>query len=286
MNDLTFVQILADSVDNVGQRITTFKLRYPRIIHSELLTYRNCARNSASSRAIPFSKNIENIDNELFIAPEVRKNQKGMQGFERFDIKEYYDYVADVNELWLHTKRITKRMSRKNPHKQHINRYLEPFQYITVVFTITDPQIIFEQRLHPAAQPEFQTLAGMMKRKLEESKPEHLSAGEWHLPFILTEEFTSLPIEDLVLISAARCARVSYRNFGEKLIDVKKDLDLAHRLLTERPPHFSPFEHVCVCTNLSYYEYESDGEYIIMNKFGPHKGWKSLRWLFERNRNV
>ena len=54
--------IIADSVSaHTNQRITTFELEYPRFIHSELMTHRQFSRNSASSRAIPIDKMIEQV---------------------------------------------------------------------------------------------------------------------------------------------------------------------------------------------------------------------------------
>jgi len=56
-------KIIADSVcsENTSKRITSYVLVYPRFIHAELLTHRVLSRNSASSRAIPVSKFIEDV---------------------------------------------------------------------------------------------------------------------------------------------------------------------------------------------------------------------------------
>ena len=54
-------KIVADSVNPVGDRITTFVCTYPRFIHSEVMTHRAFSRNAASSRAIPVKKMIEAI---------------------------------------------------------------------------------------------------------------------------------------------------------------------------------------------------------------------------------
>ena len=45
-------EILADSLSPQGNRLTTFKITYPRIVHAELMTHRVFSRNAASSRAI------------------------------------------------------------------------------------------------------------------------------------------------------------------------------------------------------------------------------------------
>ena len=60
-------EIVADSIDPRGNRITSVLLTYPRFIHSELLTHRMFSRNSASSRAIPFAKMVKMVQKDPFI---------------------------------------------------------------------------------------------------------------------------------------------------------------------------------------------------------------------------
>ena len=60
-------EIIADSISEQNQRITTFVLQFPRIILAELNTHRAFSRNSASSRAIPFNKMLEKVKNDPFI---------------------------------------------------------------------------------------------------------------------------------------------------------------------------------------------------------------------------
>ena len=63
----TSAKIVADSIDERGNRITTYLLTYWRAIHSELLTHRMFSRNAASSRAIPFAKMVKDIQEDPFI---------------------------------------------------------------------------------------------------------------------------------------------------------------------------------------------------------------------------
>ena len=46
-------EVLIDSVNPAGQRLTTFVLRFPRFVLSEFNTHRMFSRNASSSRAIP-----------------------------------------------------------------------------------------------------------------------------------------------------------------------------------------------------------------------------------------
>src|SRR5689334_19347512 len=70
---------LLDSVSETGKRLTTFEITFPRIVLAEFNTHRMLSRNSASSRAIPFSKMLERVENDPFIPEEFPVNTKGMQ---------------------------------------------------------------------------------------------------------------------------------------------------------------------------------------------------------------
>ena len=75
-------EIVADSINGNGNRITTFLLTYPRFIHGEIMTHRVFSRNSASSRAIPFEKMVKMVEEDPFIPIAWQKDHKGMQGTE------------------------------------------------------------------------------------------------------------------------------------------------------------------------------------------------------------
>ena len=80
-------EIVADSVNTIGERITTMLVTFPRIILAELNNYRAFSRNSASSRAIPFEKMVKVVEENPFIPIVWQKDHKGMQGFEYFTKK-------------------------------------------------------------------------------------------------------------------------------------------------------------------------------------------------------
>ena len=86
-------EIIADSLSPQGNRLTTFKLTYPRIIHSELMTHRVFSRNSASSRAIPFEKMVKMVEEDPFIPIAWQKDHKGMQGSEYAQYPDTEDFV-------------------------------------------------------------------------------------------------------------------------------------------------------------------------------------------------
>jgi len=88
-----------------------------------------------------------------------------------------------------------------------------------------------------------------------ESTPKQLKAGEWHIPFEdkvskadiwdkIPETMTFRGIPSKVKISTAMGARTSYTIVGEeKVINLETLIGLHDRLISQQPPHSSPFEH-------------------------------------------
>ena len=75
-------QIVADSKNEFGDRITTMLVTFPRYILAELNTHRMFSKNSASSRAIPFVKMLKSVKENPFIPIAWQKDHPGMQGTE------------------------------------------------------------------------------------------------------------------------------------------------------------------------------------------------------------
>jgi len=232
--------VILDSVNENKQRLTTLEVRYPRIVHSELMTHRVFSRNAASSRAIPVKKLLEQVLEMPFVPEKFGKNQSGMQSYEFLEGEEHDKAVKE----WLLArdsayKHATILAFDLNIHKALANRILEPFSWITVIITATDFSNFFNLRVHHAAQQEINTIATLMKDSLSQSKPKMLYSGQWHTPYIQSDEL-SLPDDIKFKVSAARCARVSYLTHnGIRSLD--KDLELFQRLIDEN--HMSPHEH-------------------------------------------
>lgn len=175
-------------------------------------------------------------------------------------------------------------------HKQDANRLLEPFSWTRIVATATlgNWNHFLWLRTDDDVYPPFRFLARAIAVALSRSTPRVLGDEEWHLPYITDadreaarntaenrwgstliekarfgkhpdpfrgpREVTGLRgrLDDLLLLrwSVARCARISYYNFGggrtweedEKLFD---KLFPAHSLSEPRQPkpHPSPAEH-------------------------------------------
>ena len=159
MNKKISAEIVADSINTVGDRITTYLLTYPRFIHAELMTHRVFSRNSASSRAIPFKRMLKMVEEDPFIPIAWVKDHSGMQGNEYFTNK---DSIEQFTTTWLEASKYAAEMAEElnsshimdynNPEdkrgltKQLCNRLLEPFMWHTTLVTSTEFGNWFELR--------------------------------------------------------------------------------------------------------------------------------------------
>jgi thymidylate synthase ThyX len=233
-------RVLTDSVSPAGIRLTTMEVRFPRFVLSEFNTHRVFSRNSASSRAVPTNKMIERVLESPAMPVEWGVNKPGMSASEALTDAQAEEAKAE----WLRARDSAvahvRNLQLFNVHKQVINRLLEPFMWHTVIVTATEWDNFYALRCAPNAQPEIRIAAELMRGPMTASTPRTIGIGDWHLPLVQDDE-RHLPIEDLLKISAARCARVSYLTH-EGARDTAKDIELCERLRADR--HLSPFEHV------------------------------------------
>lgn len=262
-------KVIEDSVAPHGKRITTLQLCYPRFIHAEFMTHRVFSRNASSSRAIPVAKMIEQVRNNPATPIHWGKNQAGMQAKEELGIAER-DYVrAKWWEAAGKAADIAEEMSAEGAHKQIANRILEPFQWMHVVMTATEFDNFFELRLHPDAQPEIHELARVMSEAMDKSEPNAVDFNDWHLPYITDNERHSMPVADLLKMSTARCARVSYLKHDGGVATKEEDFALYERLVGSDPIHASPCEHQATPMEMSY------------DKCKNFVGWRQYRFDVE-----
>lgn len=260
-------KILADSVNQQGNRLVTYELTYPRIIHSELLTHKMLCSNSASSRAIPFNKMAEQLT-----ARPVRFGQanKGMQ-----DTGE--NFHAPVEGSWGESKvspniawedycdqalRAAKAFYDAGYHKQVYNRLTEPFQMMKTVISGTEWNNFFWLRLDSATDPTLYELARCMQEAIGESLPRFLKAGQYHLPYVelsiegnshgyfiedtdkpegvFEKRWMEIGLKEAIKVSCARTAAVSFRNEDYGL---QKCLEVYARLINSDRVHASATQH-------------------------------------------
>lgn len=282
-------KIIEDSYNSItGDRLTTFVLKFPRIVLAEFNTHRALSRNSASSRAIPFKKMLKMVLDDPFIPLEFLENHTGMQGSKK--LEGWRENVAKL--LWLNARNFAVLSSfvlnKFNVTKQLCNRILEPFMWHTVIASGTDWENFFKLRYNENAEIHIAKLAELMLNEYNNSQPKlkkpiikQLNDFDSPINFLENEEnlknlhipySEKMPKEttiwDKIKISVARCARVSYLTQDGK-IDKEKDIDLYNRLVENG--HWSPLEHVAIPIEKSEY-------------FGNFKGWVQVRKL-HKNEN-
>ena len=307
-------KILLDSISETGKRITTFEITFPRIVLAEFNTHRMFSRNSASSRAIPFSKMLERVENNPFIPEEFPVNTKGMQPQTSITEGPLFNYAKSA---WMMARddaiKSARRFQRSisnivlnkedlTIHKQLVNRLLEPFMWHTVIVTATEFDNFFKLRCDENAQYEIRKIADLMYETYhsDEIIQQSLKVGEWHCPLVYEEDdeaISSFLIKTIgnysfggdmlqtyneikKKISVARCARVSYLTHDGKR-NIEKDLELFERLRTSG--HYSPFEHVATPSFA-----DADKFYPENDADADEHGWKltdDSKYLNLRNGN-
>jgi thymidylate synthase ThyX len=272
-------QVIADSVGRHAPRLTSILTRSPRWIHAEGRTHRrlrmgeelefelrtpspmedpNLSRNAASSRAIPVPKMIEDVLNDPAVPLWWGANQPGMQAHAELTGKALEkarnEWFRALGSAVMHARK----MHEIGAHKQIVNRIVEPYSHINVLWTGTQWTNFFGLRIHEDAEPHIRKLAIAMKAAMDASRPAELKEGDWHLPFVQPSDVEATQHHyrgaakeakqrfidgDLVKLSVARCASLSYRTVDDRLMSRDDAYRLFEKLLDAQPIHASPAEH-------------------------------------------
>lgn len=284
-------KVICDSISPEGVRLTTLHLRYPRMIHSEFMTHRVFSRNGRSSRAVPAATLLE----EAPYVPHFMMNQPGMVASQEMSDEDR----KTAEDIWLSlvdfTKGAVRQLNNLKVHKQWANRPLEWFGYIDVLVSSTDWANFFELRDEVGAQPEIDELAKAMKVAMDNSTPEAIKPGDWHMPYIASGDTTLAwqyfldkngvqpteleTIDILKKISVARCARLTIKPFdGDGSFE--KELKRYELLMVSRPVHASPAEHVATPDDIVE-KTSGDGEWYYdwgyQHEWGNFYGWRQFR---------
>lgn len=272
-----------DSISPQGSRLTTFVIRFPRVVLAETVTHRvnsdawgdceiswcerttdkSISKNSASSRAIPFERMRDGILADPYM-PQWTLNQRGMQGAALTNEA----LIATANLTW--TKALefmaaqAAHLHSIGIHKQDCNRLLEPWAWVTQVVTSSRWDNFFALRCHHAAHPAFRTIARMMFLSRRKSVPTPLRYGQWHLPFVPHadqmafqwepvvqylepgENFTRFKTKDTLPDPIKfSAARCAWVSYENHDKDGAPEqmLKTFDRLVAEVPVHASPVEH-------------------------------------------
>ena len=217
-------EVVADSLDSRGNRLTSLLITFPRIILAEINTHRMLSKNTSSSRAIPFNKMVEAVQNNPFIPIAWQKHHLGMQGNDY--ITRDYD-IAMAQTRWLRARdEAINNAQILNSEvigvtKQLCNRLLEPFMWTTMLITgsregwdnffklrcpvyqpVANTTETFKSKRD--AEKRFGDLTGVDWFKInkgqaeihmmalaeaiydciQESVPKQLKENQWHVPFI------------------------------------------------------------------------------------------------------
>ncbi len=292
-------KVIADSIsayDNTA-RITTFELEYPRLVHSEFMTHRVFSRNSASSRAIPIAKVIEQVELNPAMPSKFGKNKAGMQAEE--DLQGLQLEAAKQSWLAARDSAVShaKVLMQLGLHKQVVNRVLEPFQHIKVVMTTTQYMNWNWLREHKDADPTIYNLAVAIEEARNDSTPIKLSENQWHLPYVKVQ-YTSgkqwyfdelgnnIDLQQAIMQSCSCAAQVSYRKLDTS---IEKAVDIYMKLIESEPVHASAFEHVATPVVYPFAESKSwDAGVTHEDKYGNKwsgnfRNWVQYRQLIPNN---
>lgn len=259
--EVILASIPVDSPDH--KPIITVRMRYPRPIHGEIMTHRVFGRNARSSRAVPVMTMLNEVISDPYIPWHWLKNKPGMQGTEPLSEKE--EEIAKI--IWLQSRDDAVASVKAlydpdglNIHKQNPNRLLEPFSWIDTLITSTEWDNFLWLRDHHAAEPHLQDLARLVKKAFKHMDIQLLQKDEWHQPYISDTDIQNLIInpdqdtkrmidelgcdedELLNMVSAARCARISYKPFDGNA-SYEKEIDRYNLLVSSDRVHASPLEH-------------------------------------------
>lgn len=257
-----WAKVICDSYSvESGGRMTTFEIQLPRFILAELNTHGLLKKCTQSSRAVPVKAMLDLYEDNFYVPQAFGVNQAGMSSSKYL---EGYD-ALEAESLWRSTETAVRyyveTLGNKeglNLHKQWASRLYEPFMYTKLVITATEWDNFFWLRDdEDAAQPEMVDLTRKMKVARENSIPQPLSAGEWHMPYVKQEFYfedaadpygvqvfkdangEQIDVETALMISASCCAQTSYRKADDSLEKAKIVYD---KLFGGSKPHYSPTE--------------------------------------------
>jgi len=258
-------KVIADSISPSGDRLITLEIELHRFILPEHNTHRSLSRNFQSSRAIPILRQMEQIASNPAMPVWWGKDQSGMVAKE--EITGLEREMAEMIILGMRDACLNgvKQLHKLGLHKQISNRYVEAWMWTKGVVTATMEawEAFFALRCAYDAQPEIKALADAIYEAIESSTSRELDYGEYHLPYIdkhhvkgvtsYSSRGCLLTLKEAIKVSVSCCAQSSYRKLDtslEKAINVYGMLNLpTDGRYPEGNPHFSPAEHVAVCTN-------------------------------------
>jgi hypothetical protein len=182
--------MVADSLNQHGNRLSTVLITLPRYILAELNTHRMLSKNSASSRAIPFRKMVQSVKDKPFIPIAWQKDHTGMQGTEYFKptdglppgARGNISYIDMLEKRWLVARdnavQSAEALSKDIVTKQLCNRLLEPFMWHTVLISGTEWENFFALRC-----PNYKITCMGGEVRYYRSRKDAIKGSEMDIPF-------------------------------------------------------------------------------------------------------
>ncbi len=207
------VELIKHSIGRENRKeAITYLFTYERFIHAEVMTHR-WSRNYSSSRAIPYDKMQEWIAKDPALPLHLGSNRPGMQSGAEVEDREGLKRGL-INTLHHVNRQCDYIIETYNPHKEIINRYTEPWGWITGIATMGRDQLMnfFHLRICTKAHPNIQRLAVSMARLYRDSQPQVLDVGQWHIPFSESVAKPGYEVNENLIWSVARAAWCSYNN--------------------------------------------------------------------------
>lgn len=247
-----YAEVVQHSIDEAGNEIITFNVKYALSIHAEALRHRMLSRGVKSQRAIPTWVIRKEVLEDPYVPVWFGANQAGMVA----DSEVKYKWLA--TKLWRGARYPAVfahwLCEKLGGHKEWANRLLSPYQWVRETITATEWDNFYNLRIHTDAQKDIKVIAEAMYAAHKKSKPLKLEAGEYHVPYVdrsyvnnqlryLDTDGTELTVEKAIKCSAARCARSSYDKHDGGLPTYDGDIKLYHMLIDSEPAHASPVEH-------------------------------------------
>ena len=249
--------MLADSVPvchvtkqaSYDARLITMEVTYWRGVHAEHLRHRMFSFSVASSRAIPTRRMLQQVLWHPYCPESFGRLIPGMQSGEPLaPVAQWLCRRAWLLARWPVLAGVLLLLLFK-VHKQWCNRLLEPWLWVTCIVTggIGAWEGFWRLRCHKDAEPHIRRMAEMTRDLVMSSTPRKLTVGQAHCPMVFendrdTEPDVAWDQDFRMMVSAGRCAAVSYNNHGTGA-DVVKDHLRARKMQSASPPHMSPFEH-------------------------------------------
>lgn len=272
--------VIADSISEAGERLTTMVLSMPQSLMTGLSAYRALSRTTTPSHTTDISSLISEVLLDGYVPSEpltaqfrsswlhARDNAvvavvNGVIGQDNLSTKLRKNIDAN-RKTWggtpLDAALVTKEIRdfTGQSGRDFVNELLllDPFTWTTCLVSATDWSGFTALGSHGSSGPDTSLggLATLVRYALDESTPTELSEGQWHLPFLTDEEKfishegSAADKDKSILSSVARCGGASLR--GVPLQDVDSETQYAVAAL--RRGYVSVWEHVATPTNASW----------------------------------